>query len=444
MKKIIVSVVILVFLATISAIAQTAVSKTRVYEFKNGKWFDGKTFKNRVFYSVNGVLTSKKPMGIDETVDLKNQYVIPPFGDAHTHNLDGTFNLEKIINAYLEEGTFYVQVLANYALGAKQAKPFLNKPSSLDVVYANGGFTSTLGHPFLAYEPRALGFYNYTDWETNMDKIKVSRKGENEVYWFVDSKSDVDAKWGKFLAQKPDVVKILLLDAENYEKIRANGKVGDKGLSPEVAEYVVGKAHQAGLRVFAHIETTNDFRLGLKIGIDGFAHAPNYGWNGKIEDIPKDDLTLADIKLAAKKKIAVIPTTQIGKIESTEYVAGTENLNQERFSQIVERQKRLLNLMHKNGVKVILGSDYYSKTLGIELWHLYDNKIFDNKTLLKIAVEDTPQTIFPKRKIGKLSEGYEASFITLDDNPLKNFETVKKIGLRFKQGFFIEKPKTEN
>ncbi|MCY7345684.1 MAG: hypothetical protein LH614_05620, partial [Pyrinomonadaceae bacterium] len=316
--------------------------------------------------------------------------------------------------------------------------------SSLDVIYANGGLTSTLGHPFLAYEPRAMGFYTYADWEANMEKIKLSRIGENQVYWFLDSKSDVDAKWEKFVAQKPDIVKILLLDAEHYEKTRASGKAGDKGLSPEVAEYVVRKAHQAGLRVYAHVETTNDFRLGLKIGVDGFAHSPNYGWNGKIEDKPQDDLTLADIKLAAKQKVFITPTANIGRIETTIYADGKEDLQIERFDRVVERQKTLFNLMYKNGVKIIFGSDYYAKTLGVELWYLHENKIFDNRTLLKIAAEDTPQAIFPNRKIGRLKSGYEASFITLADNPLKSFDTVKKVGLRFKQGFFVELSKPKN
>lgn len=429
---------VLLFILLLNALAFTQ-SNSKTYQFTNGNWYDGKGFKKREFYSVNGFLTSKKPSRIDEVIDLKNQFVIPPFADAHTHNLDGNFNLEKIINAYLDEGTFYVQVLANYALGAKQAKPFLNKPSSLDVIYANGGLTSTLGHPFMAYEPRAAGFYNYADWEKNMDKIKLSRIGENQVYWFLDSKTDVDAKWEKFLEQKPDIVKILLLDAENYEKIRANGKVGDKGLSPEVAEYVVQKAHQSGLRVYAHVETAFDFRLGLKIGVDGFAHLPNYGWNGKIEDKPKDDLTLADIKLAAKKKVFITPTAQIGKMESTNYTAeGKQELQTERFNRVLERQRKLYNLMRKNGVKIIFGSDYFGKTLGVELWYLHDNKIFDNRTLLKIGVEDTPQAIFPNRKIGKLKDGYEASFITVSENPLTNFETIKNINLRFKQGVFIE------
>ncbi len=437
MKKLnlILSVISLWLIFGFSATAQSP----KNYEFKNGNWFDGTGFKRKIFYAANGVFVGKRPTKIDETVDLKNGFVIPPFADAHTHNLDGTFNLEKLIKAYLEEGTFYVQVLGNYAAGAKQAKPFLNKPSSPDVVYANGSLTRTYGHPFMVYEPLALGIYSPGEAYKRIEEVKKSRLAENGAYWFLDSKTDVDAKWEKFLATKPDIVKIMLIDAENYPKF-VNSDVADKGLSPEVAAYVVEKARQAGLRVYAHIETASDFRIGLKIGVDGFAHAPHYGWSGKIEANPKDDLSLEDIRLAARKKVVVIPTANIGRGAATATLNDdkTQPYDDERFPRVVERQKRLLNLMRRNGVILALGSDYYGRTFGEELWYLHDNKIFDNRTLLNIAVETTPQTIFPNRKIGKLREGYEANFLVLETNPLNDFKAVKNIRWRFKQGFFLE------
>jgi imidazolonepropionase-like amidohydrolase len=61
--------------------------------------------------------------------------------------------------------------------------------------------------------------------------------------------------------------------------------------------------------------------------------------------------------------------------------------------------------------------------------------VFDNLSLLKIWCEVTPRTIFPHRKIGRLQEGYEASFLVLDGNPLENFAHVQAIRRRFKQGF---------
>ncbi len=428
------ALLLFIFSLSILSLAQTT---PKTYHFTGGNWFDGKKFKKREFYSVNGVFTSKKPDKVDETIDLKNQFVIPPLGDAHTHNLDGIFNLEQTINNYLQEGTFYVQVLGNYAQGAIEAKPFLNKPSAIDAIYANAMLTCTYGHPFMVYEPLAMGIYNPSEARQKISEVKKSRKAENRAYIFFDSKSDVDAKWEKYLAGKPDIVKIALLDAENYEKYYAEGNTVDKGLSPEVAEYVVQKSHQANLRVYAHIETSNDFRLGLKIGVDGFAHVPNYGWDAK--EPLKDDLTSADLKLAAKQGVIVIPTAKRGEFSAVEsYQDGKIIFNQERRAKIIERHRKLFKEMVRYGVRIVFGYDNFGQTVQPEILYFAENKLFDNRTLLKIAVEDTPTAIFPNRKIGKLKDGYEASFITLKENPLTNFEAIKNVNLRFKQGTFIE------
>jgi predicted amidohydrolase YtcJ len=66
------------------------------------------------------VLQSTAPATLDSTIDLGGGFVIPPFGDALTHNFDGARNIDQIINAYMHEGTFYVQVLTHYRSGADQ------------------------------------------------------------------------------------------------------------------------------------------------------------------------------------------------------------------------------------------------------------------------------------------------------------------------------------
>ena len=57
--------------------------------------------------------------------------------------------------------------------------------------------------------------------------------------------------------------------------------------------------------------------------------------------------------------------------------------------------------------------------------------------LPKAWVEITPQMIFPSRTIGKLDEGYEASFLVLSGNSLENFEQLTNISLRVKQDQLI-------
>ena len=67
--------------------AQSGESTRKNYEFTNGQWYDGAKFVKRTFYSVNGILSEKKPRGATETIDLEGGFVVPPFAEAHNHNL---------------------------------------------------------------------------------------------------------------------------------------------------------------------------------------------------------------------------------------------------------------------------------------------------------------------------------------------------------------------
>src|SRR5687767_12531699 len=62
-------------------------SSRKTYKFINGRWFDGKSFQRQTLYAVDGVLTKKKPVKVDETIDLADRFVVPPFAEAHNHNL---------------------------------------------------------------------------------------------------------------------------------------------------------------------------------------------------------------------------------------------------------------------------------------------------------------------------------------------------------------------
>jgi predicted amidohydrolase YtcJ len=88
-------------------------------------------------------------------------------------------------------------------------------------------------------------------------------------------------------------------------------------------------------------------------------------------------------------------------------------------------------------VKIAIGSDWSDTSLP-EAMNLYELGVFDNKTLLNIWCHTTPSAIFPERNIGQLKEGFEASFIVLDAKPLDDFENVKNIRLRFKQGCLLQ------
>jgi imidazolonepropionase-like amidohydrolase len=92
-----------------------------------------------------------------------------------------------------------------------------------------------------------------------------------------------------------------------------------------------------------------------------------------------------------------------------------------------------LELLQRAGVTVLIGSDHAETSLA-EVLHLRTLHLFDNRTLLKMWCEATPAAIFPGRHIAKFAEGYEASFLALGGNPIEDFEQVRAIRRRFKQG----------
>lgn len=409
----------------------------QTFAFKNGRWLIDNKFKKINVFSVNGLISFIEPKKVDSIIDLNEKFVIPPFGDAHTHNLDGGYNLKEMITKYLTEGVFYVQVLGNNGEGSNAVRPALEKFKKIDVTYANGLLTSTYGHGFYPYEPLAMGIYAPFLQFKYADSIKKSRIVENKAYYFLDTKADVDLKWPLIMRYKPDHIKICLNDAKNYIEKRRLEKADDNGLSEEVAAYIVEKAHNQGLRVFAHIETADDARICARIGVDALTHLPGYYWDGTNETSNKYCMTKDDIKLFKKAGLIVIPTINIDgttKYDST----GSPIYNQTNFLAAVEYEKRMLRLMFKSKIKIALGGDYFGNTVAPEIDSLIKYRFFPNKDLLKIYSTITPKSIFPNRKIGEFKEGYEASFLVLSENPLLNIQAIKNILLRVKQGSFIK------
>ncbi len=95
--------------------------------------------------------------------------------------------------------------------------------------------------------------------------------------------------------------------------------------------------------------------------------------------------------------------------------------------------------LRRAGVSLAIGSDGISgeqpfATALDEALYLHQHKFADNLALLKMWSETTVHTIFPKRRIGSLQEGYEASFLVLEGDPIQDFTNVTKIALRVKQG----------
>lgn len=405
-------------------------SVNKVYEFINGKWFDGKSFQRKTFYSAKGVLTGKRPAKVDETIDLKGDYVVPPFADAHTHHFDSPRLVDQQVEMYLRDGVFYAKTQANLRSGMLKVAGKVNSPMSVDVSYAHGSLTHTFGHGLEIFETMALGLIPISHIiEANKTKIAASHLRENDGYYIIDTAEDLEQKWRKILEGNPGFLKINLLHSEKFAETLGkipNIKFGHIGLDPRLVPLIVQKARAANLRVSSHIETAADYRVALAAGVDEMAHLPGYYFTPD-ENPEIYQLTEKDVIKTVKGNVWVIPTPNL-----------PESFEDKMLLERVEKVgKHNLRLLKKHRARIAFGADAYMATPVEYVLYIGRLDVFTNLEMLKIWCEDTPQTIFPNRKIGHLRKGYEASFLVLEKNPLQNLEAVKEIRLRFKQGYPI-------
>lgn len=417
--------------------AQAGLPKQKSYQFVNGQWFDGKSFRRRTFYSVNGLFTRNKPAKIVEVVDLKGGFVLPPFSDAHTHHFDNPANIAQHVAMNLRDGIFYAKVPTDVRTRSKKVTDKVNRPDSIDVSYSHGGLSASNGHPLAVYEGLALlrrpgGF----DAEQTQ-KVRASRLVDNDAYYIIDTVEDLERKWPKILEGRPDFIKVYLLHSEEYEERRKRtDTVGDRGLDPKLVPLIVERAHAAALRVSAHVDTAADYRVAMYAGVDEMVHMPGY-YIAANADPRMYQLTEADVKETARRGVWVIPAPVFSETFDPQSQAFNARIK-ERTDAV---RNPNLKLLQRYKVKIAFGSDSFGRSPVKDVLYLKTLGVFSNLEMLKIWCEETPRTIFPNRKIGLLAEGYEASFLVLDGNPLLDFEQIQNIRTRVKQGYFLDTPR---
>jgi len=403
--------------------------------YVNGYVWTGERFVDRPLFVRDGQFIDE-PAEADTTIDLAGGYVIPPFGDAHTHNLGaGGISVRIAQNLYLPQGIFYVADLTNPHSEITDERSYFDPPMSVrawfdrattpDVAYTLGGLTATGSHP----GPVMESIYG--------DDVDSTWSLAGDAYWFMDSVEDVQAKWPEYIAQDPDLVKVYLmdvggdLDRGDAEALRRDGC--GFGLCPEELRAVVERAHAAGKRVTAHVGTAADVRLALDAGVDELAHLPLGNDGIAVDESAPYRLSDATIDRIGARGMVVVPTALLLVEDVDSFPADT--LQAEIALQRAEIQK-----LHAAGAQIALSGHNWQTTPRREAEYFHAHSFFDNQTLLQLWTTTTPQAIFPDRQIGRLDAGYEASFLVLGGNPLDDFDAVRTIRQRVKQGHRLGAP----
>ena len=195
------------------------------------------------------------PTSPDATVvDLEGLYVVPPYGEAHNHSVDGP-GTDKAAARYVEQGIFYYKNPNGIAGYTQPMLAEWDKPDTLDVSLAYGGLSVDEGHPETLYKT-LIGYGLYANYD--------AEKLDGEAFFDVGTIELLDAKWPTILANNPDFLKLYLLEHDTPDS-NGGGRVSRDR-----------EARQGGRADDDHVETVQDLALVVDAGADEAAHLPAY------------------------------------------------------------------------------------------------------------------------------------------------------------------------
>lgn len=386
-------------------------------QLTGGVWFNGEAFERATWYSVGGRLTQTRPRRVDVRVDLRGRYVIPPFAEAHNHDMQNAYLGAISAQRYLRDGVFYTAQMCAQPEQVASFRGFVNQPNTVDVLDTAACISSSDGHP--------LGIALMMDREAGHETTAVDY--HDRGYLVVDTLADLDAKWIRILDAPTRLIKLILVNCEDYQVNRQRPEMyGFNGLDPALVPDIVERAHAAGFRVAVHADTAYDFRVAVEAGADIIAHLPPYRF---ASDKSADDYRIPDAVIvdAARRGVVVVTTTAIAQT----FMRRRPDAAEEIRSVQLDNLRRLLSA----GVTLAIGSDLVGTGSVLdEIEYLDSLAIIPRPALLRMATETTPRLLFPDRRIGRFAEGHEASLIVLESNPLENISAIRQVWLRVKQG----------
>jgi imidazolonepropionase-like amidohydrolase len=404
--------------AAVSALllASSTASDPPVVAWVNGAWFDGAKFVTRDMYTVKGRLTDKRPHAVSRTVDLRGRFVTGAFAEAHNHNIPGPDPAAQV-REYLQQGIYYVMIQANTPGGRAAVEPILNSPGTVDVQFANGGFTAPGGHPTALVE-RNIRNGGMTPFDRNGGFLHPVR-----------THADVATAWRFIREQKPDFIKIMLIYSEDrLSGVPVPADSDRYGLDPSLVGDIVRRAHADKLRVSAHVESARDFVIAVDAGADLIAHLPGF-WPDPKRSPEIYRMTADSVGKAARRGVAVITT--LGSA-LREMVPPAFTVDQRGAMMNVYRHN--LELLRRHRVRIAIGSDNFRGTSVDEALQLHAAGLMEPPELLRALSIDGPAAVFPNHRPSGVEEGALADFLVLEGNPLEDFSAIRRIAIRVKAG----------
>ncbi|HTU99805.1 MAG TPA: amidohydrolase family protein [Luteitalea sp.] len=386
--------------------AQSAAGATSAIE--GARWWTGQAFEPRRMFVVQRRFSRTAPARIDRHIDLAGAYVVPPYADAHNHGIGtgDTARDAEMVARYRRDGVLYMQSLGNLPLARDERERLgLGATAGVDARLAQGSITGPGGHPMGIIRDRLLPAGCFPG--QTLDTLRGRRFHE------IATAEQLREQWPVIRRADGDLVKCFLFNSGSYTQRRDDpAYFGRRGLDPGLVPLVVSLAHADGLPVAAHVVDMDDYRAALDGGVDVIGHIPTDG-----------TISEAEAKRTAERRVTVLTTCAF-----LARLAGPSR------AAVIDRQRTSLTRLRDAKAHLAIGTDDPTDTGLGEIRHLATLGVFSAAELLDMWTGASARAIFPRRQVGSLADGAEASFLALDADPLADWANALRIRARYRQG----------
>lgn len=409
------------------------------YAFINGKILDGDKdmqVKEGMVILTDGEkitgIEKEVPMAADiKIIDLDGRYIMPGLINMHVH-LAGNGkpqkkqrDNEKLVKTLM--GTALSRAVAYKVVSDFAKTELLSGVTTIRTVGGLGDFDTRLRDEVAAGKkigPRILAANE-----------GISVPGGHMAGSVAVAAGSIDEALKQLEhaeSEKVDLVKLMItggvLDAKE------KGIPGELKMKPEMVKAVCDKAHAAGYKVAAHVESPEGVKVALENGVDSIEHGAK-----------PDDETLR----LFKEKNAFLCTTISPAVPYALFDRSLTNATEVEqyngnivFEGIVECSKAAL----ANDIPVVLGNDVgcpwitqYDFWRELCYFHKYTG--VSNAFALYTATKRSAELAGIGDVTGSIEVGKCADMIVTKENPLDNLEALRNVDMVIARGRVIDKPK---
>ena len=330
----------------------------------------------------------------------------------------------------------------------------------------------------------AAGVTNIKDMANSLDLPETKQKVDSDLLlgpeisiWsgFIDFAGPYAGPTGKIVKTLEEGLAAVNFYADHgYQQVKLYSSVPVDWVKPLAAE-----AHKRGMKVCGHVPSYMTAERAVNDGYDQIIHlnmimlnflgdtidTRSMGRFVKVAERSKDiDLNSAEvkrfIKLLKDKKIVVDPTVaifesmftnQAGKLAAgyetnlsmfpTElrrdlYRGGLPGMkgHEAQYQQSYANMLKMLQLLHKNGVMFLPGTDDFPGFALQRELELYAKAGVPNAEVLQKATLFSARVAGVENELGSIEVGKKANLILVEGDPVKNISDIRNVELTIKNG----------